>query len=248
MEEQKGQTRREFLVGAGAIGAVGAVGAVVGSQVFPRKAEEIVELPFKPPEKSEGYLLVDPTKCASCQSCMLACSLVHEGKENTSLSRIQILQDAFEHFPNDLSQEQCRQCVIPPCVLSCPTNALHADAENGNVRTVDQVKCIGCQLCMNACPYVPHRTIWNHEKTDINEIGVVQKCDLCADTPYWSEEGGPDGKQACVEICPLKAITLVKEVPDQRDSMGYNINLRTENFVRLVTAGDQKLGSQVVKG
>ncbi len=242
MEEQSGQTRRAFLAGAGAVEAGGVVAGVVGSHAFPREVEKIVELPFKPPEKSEGYLLVDTEKCASCLSCMLACSLVHEGEENLSLARIQILQNSFGRFPNDIEMQQCRQCVYPPCVLSCPTNALHADAENGNVRTVDQAKCIGCQLCMDACPYIPHRTIWNHEKTDVNEIGVVIKCDLCADTPYFSEEGGPSGKQACVEICPMKAIKFVKEVPDQRDTMGYYVNLRTENWANLVAAGDQKLG------
>ncbi len=97
--------------------AYGAVGVAVGSEAFLTEVEKIVKLPFKPPAKSEGYLVVDTKKCSSCQSCMLACSLVHEWKENTSLSRIQILQDAFERFPNDLSQEQCRQ-LVPSLVAS----------------------------------------------------------------------------------------------------------------------------------
>ena len=63
---------------------------------------------------SEGYLLVDTKKCQGCLSCMLACSLVHEGTENLSLSRIQILQNSFEKFPDDLTMAQCRQCVEPP--------------------------------------------------------------------------------------------------------------------------------------
>ncbi len=37
---------------------------------------------------------------------MLVCSLVHEGEENLSLSRIQILQDPFGRWPDDLTQEQ----------------------------------------------------------------------------------------------------------------------------------------------
>ena len=41
-------------------------------------------------------------------------------------------------------------------------------------------------------------TIWNAEKQ------VAFKCDLCLNTPYWSEQGGPFGKQACVETCPTK--------------------------------------------
>ena len=42
---------------------------------------------------SDGYILVDTKKCQGCVSCMLACSLVHEGLESQSLSRIQIIQD-----------------------------------------------------------------------------------------------------------------------------------------------------------
>jgi ferredoxin len=45
---------------------------------------------------SDGYLLVDIRKCQGCISCMLACSLVHEGLHSASLSRIQILQNPFK--------------------------------------------------------------------------------------------------------------------------------------------------------
>ena len=51
------------------------------------------------------------------------------------------------------------------------------------------------------------------------------KCDLCADAAYWSEKGGPDGKQGCVEVCPAKALKLVREAPSQTDVAGYDINL-----------------------
>ncbi len=51
---------------------------------------------------SEGYLLVETKKCQSCTSCMLACSLVHEGVENLSRARIQIIQDSLEFYPDDI--------------------------------------------------------------------------------------------------------------------------------------------------
>jgi ferredoxin len=47
---------------------------------------------------SEGYLVVDIKKCQGCVSCMLACSLVHEGVENLSLARIQVLQNSFDNW------------------------------------------------------------------------------------------------------------------------------------------------------
>lgn len=188
--------------------------------------EVIKEVPFKA-ALSEGYLVVDSKKCSGCCSCMLACSLVHEGEENLSLARIQIVQNPFARFPEDIELAICRQCVYPVCIEACPTEALHVDAENGNVRTVDESLCNGCMECIDACPYIPHRMIWNPEKN------VAVKCDLCVDTPYWSEKGGPDGKQACVEVCPMRAIKLVKKVPSQRGTVGYEVNLRNEHWGRL---------------
>jgi len=70
-----------------------------------------------------GFLLVDMKKCQGCASCMLACSLVHEGEINLSLSRIQIQQDPFGKFPDDVTIVQCRQCVEPACLSACPTGA-----------------------------------------------------------------------------------------------------------------------------
>ena len=151
---------------------------------------------------------------------MVACSLVHEGAESLSLSRIQIVQSSFERYPNDIEINQCRQCVDPLCVRACPTGACHVDTANGNVRVIDESICIGCKLCNQACPFIPHRALFNPEKN------VAIKCDLCINTPYWSKAGGPDGKQACVEICPMEAISCTSSVPTQLDDAGYDINLK----------------------
>jgi len=50
-----------------------------------------------------------------------------------------------------------------------------------------------------------------------------RKCDLCADTPYhWDQGGGgPNGKQACVEVCPMSAILFTSQIPEK-----YDVNLR----------------------
>lgn len=176
---------------------------------------------------SGGYLLIDTKKCQGCMTCMLACSLVHEGKENLSLARIQVIQNSFEKFPNDITLAQCRQCIEPACLKACPTDALHVDREHGNVRMIDAEKCIGCKKCVEVCPYAPGRAVWDFEDEH------AQKCDLCADTPFWNEQGGPDGKQACVELCPVAALKFTKEIPKQKGDEGYNINLRGEGWKNL---------------
>jgi len=182
---------------------------------------ETVEVPMTFPT-SEGYLVKDTTKCCDCKSCMLACSLAHEGESNLSLSRIQVLYNAYNRFPDEIEISVCRQCVNPLCVQACPTGACHVDTANGNVRVIDEATCIGCQQCIAACPFIPHRTIFNAE------TNKAIKCDLCTNTPYWNETGGPGGKQACVEVCPMKAIKMVEEAPSQLDTKGYEVNLRQE--------------------
>jgi len=221
-------TRREFIKVSGTILLVAGLGgppASDGASTDPHTGWILAPAEGIPP--SDGYLLVDIEKCQGCVSCMLACSLIHEGVESLSLSRIQITQNSFEAFPNDISIDQCRQCVEPACVEICPTGALAPNAEFGNVRMVDQVLCIGCGLCATACPYTPNRAFLAPEPAYDNAL-KSRKCDLCSDTPYhWDEAGGgPHGQQACVAVCPVGAILFTTDIPVQTGDDGYIVNLR----------------------
>jgi protein NrfC len=213
-------SRRDFLK----VGSASLIGLSIGA-LFPGGKwldNKIYAIPA-----SEGYLLVDIEKCQGCNTCMIACSLAHEGKQNLSLSRIQIQQNPYKPWPNDLTIDQCRQCTYPACVEACPTNALHADENNGNIRLVSEGKCIGCQRCLEACPYETTSTTWNH----IDKHS--QKCDLCLDTPFWDRQGGPSGSQACVKVCPMDAIKFTKDVPTQMGNAGYKVNLRGKSWEKL---------------
>lgn len=209
--------RRDFLRGSGAVIAAGTLGVGVSGMA----AEASPQAAAKPYPKSAAYIVYDSRVCLGCQSCMFACSMTHEGKANPSLSRIQIIRDApsFTKYPYDVVLSPCRQCVSPLCVQNCPTGACHVDEANGNIRRIDQSKCIGCKRCIQSCPHKPHRTIWDFTKKKST------KCDLCLDAPFWSEKGGPGGKQACIETCPVKALKLVTEAPEQEDIDGYEVNL-----------------------
>ena len=213
VKEQSGVTRRDFLKVTSGV----ALGVVAGGALYNLipVGDGVVAY-----AASEGYLLIDTKKCSGCTSCMLACSLAHEGKESLSLARIQIVQTPFGSFPDDIAQTLCRQCVHPDCVDACPTGALHVDEANGGVRTVDEEKCVGCLRCVQACFQQPAGLQWNSEEQH------SQKCDLCADTAYWNREGGVGGAQACIAVCPMRAIAFATEIPSEND--GYDVNLRTE--------------------
>lgn len=212
--------RRDFLAGSGAAIAAGAL-SICGRELPATAAEQSAPAASRTYAASGGYLVYDSRLCLGCQSCMFICSLTHEGEANPTHSRIQIIRDApsFTRYPYDITMSVCRQCVTPLCVQNCPTGACHVESANGNVRMIDEGKCIGCKRCIESCPQRPHRTVWNPVKKKST------KCDLCANAPYWIQKGGPAGNQACVEICPAKAIKLVNEAPSQSDIAGYDVNL-----------------------
>lgn len=214
---KKDISRRNFLkVGSASVAAFG-LGSLVGDGWF-GLGNGIVAIPA-----SEGYLIVDSKKCQGCNTCTMTCSLAHHGTINLSLGRIQIEQNPYKAWPDDLTIDQCHQCPTAPCVQVCPTGANHFDKDHGNVRVIDPKKCIGCQQCLEACPYETSRVVWNHIDRH------SQKCDLCTNTPFWKEKGGIGGKQACVEVCPVSAIKFTKEIPTQFGSGGYDVNLRRQD-------------------
>ena len=210
-------TRRQFLVGTGAIGA---------AMLLPGR---LLAIPSGMAD-SEGFLVVDLKKCQGCGTCMMACALAHYGVASYSLSRIQIQQDSFADWPDDVSMAVCRQCQDAPCVAVCPVRPIRANKPNpmqGNVRMIDPNLCIGCKMCLTRCPYTPSRIQWNFE------LQKSQKCDLCVDTPYMEEKGGPGGTQACVKVCPVNAIAFTTKMPDQGSEESYHVNLRGRAWSRL---------------
>jgi len=217
-KDPKKYSRRDFVIGGGTIIAGGALAAVAP----PETAEAAANYP-----RSAKYLVYDSRGCMGCLACMLACSLTHNGATSLSLARIQVHRAVLKMYPLDIRQNVCRQCPTPLCVDNCPTGACHVSAENGNVRMIDEAKCVGCQTCVNSCPQLPHRIIWDQAKKK------ATKCDLCVNTPYYNKKGGPDGAQACVEACPGNALKVVDEMPEQADlrgggdqNRGYDRNLQ----------------------
>jgi protein NrfC len=210
-------SRRQFLLGSSALGA---------SFLLPGR---LLAIPNTIAD-SKGFLVVDLKKCQGCGTCMMACALAHSGMASYNLARIQIQQDSFADWPDDVSMAICRQCQDAPCVAVCPVRPIKANKPNpqqGNVRMIDPDLCIGCKMCLVRCPFTPSRIQWNPY------LQKSQKCDLCVDTPYLEEKGGPGGTQACVKVCPVNAISYITKMPDQGSDDSYNVNLRGRAWSKL---------------
>lgn len=135
---------------------------------------------------SKGHIVHDPSLCCGCKQCEITCSLAHWGVVNEAYSGIRIKTDLLGGYISEAFA--CKQCPGPECLVVCPTGALHVDKETG-ARVIDADVCIGCQLCLNACPVGPTRVHY------VDTANVCFKCDLCGGDPL------------CVKNCPAHALS-----------------------------------------
>ena len=155
-------------------------------------------------------VLVDLRKCMACRGCQAACKQWNELEGEETANR-----GSYEN-PPDLSAKTwtvikfreieqngrlkwlfsrwgCMHCLYPACVTVCPTEALYK-TEEGPV-LYDESRCIGCQYCVNACPFSIPRFDWEKEK-------MVRKCTECPSRIVNGLE------PACVKSCPPGALSM----------------------------------------
>lgn len=141
-------------------------------------------------------IAIDYRRCIGCGSCSVSCKL-----EN--------------NLPNDVWY--CTVNTVGGAGKDCPTGATAKDEETGIV-TQDTETCIGCQSCVEACPYqaigAGVRTYLEAEpeflvgfpvgnsEAPAHVKNTVEKCNLCYQRI--SEGDLP----ACVEGCPTYAMTF----------------------------------------
>ncbi|MCL5676784.1 MAG: 4Fe-4S dicluster domain-containing protein [Firmicutes bacterium] len=128
-------------------------------------------------------LVVDEEKCNACRECESSCSLRRTGRSDPPSARLRIvsLSQGDRHLP-----VVCRQCHEPACVDACPAGAMGRNSQTGAV-TIDESRCVGCRMCMMACPC-------GGLTYSVGDKKVV-KCDLCGGEPH------------CVANCSRGALT-----------------------------------------
>ena len=164
-------------------------------------------------------MVIDTKKCIGCHVCAMACKTENNLPNDVWWNRI-FTDNGGEmgfdmvggSYPDNLQfgyiPVACQHCENPACQRVCPTGATYKD-EMGRVE-IDYDKCIGCRMCMAACPYNARTFNWNDPvratgasygdaRVPERARGVMEKCTLCKER---TDEGD---EPMCVRCCPADA-------------------------------------------
>jgi Fe-S-cluster-containing dehydrogenase component len=205
-------TRRDFNKAMGVAG----LGAVAFQMGCASEAKQNTDNQRQVYVANANFMIVaDPGQCVGCRRCEMACSGYNENRAQPSISNIKVNRNLLYGTENvagglrgagiygnfRVVQDTCRQCAHPvPCQLACPQGAIEAIGGTTNARVVNEDKCVGCGICVEACP-------WEMTALDgpVLEPGTkCHKCHLCSAALAAGQE-----RPNCVEACPAGALKFV---------------------------------------
>ena len=131
-------------------------------------------------------LMIKPEKCVGCRTCEIVCAYNRE--KNFDPVNSAVVVEVFEEASICVPM-MCMQCESAVCVSICPVQAMQ-QTEDGTVHC-DTAKCMGCKLCVNACPL--------GNVTFSSKARKIVKCELCG------------GEPKCAKYCPVEAILYADE-------------------------------------
>ena len=136
-------------------------------------------------------MVIDLRKCYGCHSCSIACKSEFNVPLGVWRSWVKAIDKGkYPKVERSFLPRLCNHCKKPPCVSVCPTQASYRDEEKGLV-DIREERCIGCKMCIIACPYDARFT---HPTKK-----VANKCDFCI---HRVEKGVVP---SCVNTCPSNA-------------------------------------------
>jgi anaerobic dimethyl sulfoxide reductase subunit B len=138
------------------------------------------------------YLAIE--RCTGCFACAVACMDQNDfepaGESSAWRQVFAVETGAFPDAHLRYVSLACMHCEDAPCLLACPTGAIHRETGT-QVVGIDADLCIGCHSCSIACPFGVPR---------FGADGRMQKCDLCTERLKAGLE------PACVRVCPTRAL------------------------------------------
>ncbi len=192
--------------------------------VLDRSASAEVESNGKKQRLRRWVMVIDLRKCDGCVStgkppqCTQSC--IKQRSVPEGMQWIEVYEHELPGGGTQFVPTPCMQCQNAPCVNVCPVGATFSTPEG--VILIDQERCIGCRLCMAACPYqrrffnwgepvIPAEALfaeYNVESQIPAKRGTVMKCDFCPERPR------NGSLPYCIQGCPNKAIYYGDEEED----------------------------------
>ena len=161
-------------------------------------------------------IAINLDRCIGCQTCANACKMQNNVPMGMLWNRVITegcdsvngAQGTYPNLERHFLPLACQHCENPACQKVCPTGATYKD-EQGRVE-IDYDKCIGCRMCMAACPYNARTFNWAEPVRDTGfnygeaavptrNRGVMEKCTLC------KERADRGDVPMCVQNCPTDA-------------------------------------------
>lgn len=226
VEERDAVTRRElsrrsFVKAAAAFGAAGFFTAggllTLDSLEKVSAADDLASLTDAELAKRQWAFVFDLRRCDGCGACTRGCQKMHFLSPDQEFIRVYDVTGAGgQHMSLPVL---CQMCENAPCVQVCPVGATFKTPDGAVL--VDQNVCIGCRMCMAACPYGVRTFNWDKPPDVPDSVrsdsplytvpqhqGTVGKCDSCAHELR-------DGKfPACVTSCAMDVIYVGDLVAD----------------------------------
>ena len=212
---QRHGSRRWFLKLIGSAGAAAALVPFLPSLVDRVSAKPDVQNGAKAARVRKWAMVIDLRRCDGCQGigqppqCTEACIQGHYAPE--PMQFIEVYEGELKGGGSQFIPTPCQQCQNAPCVNVCPVGATFATPEG--VILIDHDRCIGCRMCMAACPYDRRFFGWSNppippeSKLATHDVehptahrGVTHKCDFC---PEMARAGK---LPYCAQACPSDAI------------------------------------------
>jgi len=91
------------------------------------------------------FVIADPKLCIACFACVAGCVESHRKAGLQAFPRLYLT-----YTPSGTMPIQCRHCDDPSCMAVCP---VHAITRSDRTIQLNETLCIGCKLCMFACPF-----------------------------------------------------------------------------------------------
>ncbi|MFQ6102671.1 MAG: 4Fe-4S dicluster domain-containing protein [Candidatus Glassbacteria bacterium] len=200
--------RRDFLK-AGVLASASALALVAAPRPLRAKPARTAT--------NRWAMVIDLRRCIGCLACVVACKSEYNDPLGYWRTAVQLKDDGeYPEARRHITPVLCNHCEKPPCVEVCPVDPVERTFEDPIKGTmtfegkatykrpdgtvlVDENICVGCGMCIEACPYGARFFHPMRQAGGAPENKTIGKCTFC------SHRIAHGVVPSCVNTCQGKA-------------------------------------------